>query len=131
MINFKELASRYSQFLRFCMVGVVNTLISVVIFNILIYFGVHYLIATILGYVAGLINGYVSSSKFVFKEDVNKNTAIKFVIVYMSALLINLALMYVMVDMGKIHPSLGQIAVTVFNVVYNFILNKIWTFKGK
>lgn len=131
MIRIDELIKKHSQFLKFCIVGMCNTFISVIVFNVLIYFGVHYLVATVIGYLAGLVNGYVYSSKFVFKKAVMLNTAVKFVLVYISALLINVVFMYVMVDMAKINPSVGQLIVTVFNVFYNFILNKMWTFKGK
>ncbi|MGL5440029.1 MAG: GtrA family protein [Filifactoraceae bacterium] len=131
MINLRDLIGKYSQFLKFCVVGLFNTLISVVVFNIVTFMGLHYLPATIIGYLAGLVNGYISSSKYVFKKNTGTDTAIKFVGVYLSALIINLGLMYLMVDVGNINSSLGQLVTTGFNVVYNFILNKIWTFRGK
>ena len=119
---------KYGQFIKFCIVGVTNTTISLVVYYFLLKLGVQYLLASTIAYCAGLLNGYILSSTFVFKQQRNMNQALKFIGVYLSSLLINLLLLYCLVDIYGISEFFAQVVVTVFNVFYNYFLNKIWTF---
>jgi putative flippase GtrA len=121
---------KYGQFLKFCIVGVTNTTISLVVYYLLLKFGVQYLLASTISYCAGLLNGYILSSAFVFKQKKSLNQALKFIGVYLSALLINLLLLYCLVDIFGVSEFFAQVVVTVFNVFYNYFLNKIWTFNN-
>lgn len=121
---------KYGQFIRFCIVGAVNTGISLLVYALLLKLQVHYLAASTLAYIAGLINGYIFSSSFVFKKKFKLQQGVKFVTVYLSSLLINLALLYIFVDVFHLSELLGQTIVTGINVVYNYFINKFWTFKS-
>ena len=57
------------QFIKFGMVGVSNTVVSLATYYLFTFFGVHYLIANALGFVTGTLNAYYWNSKFVFKEE--------------------------------------------------------------
>ncbi|MEH7252410.1 GtrA family protein [Neobacillus niacini] len=127
--NIKLLIDKYGQFIKFCIVGVTNTGISLLVYALLLKFNVHYLAASTISYFAGIVNGYIFSSSFVFKEKTNYVQALKFLGVYLSSLLINLAFLYILVDILHISKFLAQVIVTGFNVVYNYLLNKFWTFK--
>ena len=56
------------QFIKFGFVGVSNTLISYITYIICINIGVHYLIASILGFIISVLNSYFWNSKYVFKQ---------------------------------------------------------------
>jgi putative flippase GtrA len=127
--KFKLLIGEYGQFLKFCMIGVVNTTISLVVFYILLRFDMHYLLSSSIAYCAGLLNGYIFSSSFVFQQKHNVKQVIKFISVNTSSLLINLLILYFLVKVGEVSNLHAQLFATIFNVIYNFTLNKWWTFK--
>jgi putative flippase GtrA len=127
-MKFKLSIEKYGQFIKFCLVGAVNTTISLVVYALLLKLNVHYLTASTIAYIAGIINGYIFSSSFVFKEKFHFIQGLKFIGVYLSSLLINLFLLYIIVDIFQISEFIGQICVTGFNVIYNYLLNKFWTF---
>ncbi|MEH7115768.1 GtrA family protein [Neobacillus niacini] len=119
---------KYGQFIKFCLVGAVNTSISLVVYAFLLKLNVYYLTASTIAYIAGILNGYIFSLSFVFKKKFNFTQGLKFVGVYLSSLLINLFFLYILVDIFQFPKFIGQICVTGFNVIYNFLLNKYWTF---
>lgn len=129
MTHIKTLYRKYSSLIKFCMVGVINTLISLVIYSCGLYIGLHYMVASAIGYVGGIINGYILSSKFVFEQKLEGKKGFKFVLIYLSSLCINLMIIGILVEQLGMNKIVAQIATTLFNVVYNYLLNKIWTFR--
>lgn len=125
----RGLYNKYGKFIKFCIVGGINTVISLVVYTILIKQGMHYLGASTIGYIAGILNGYLLSSKFVFGEKLNMSKGIKFILIYLSALVINLLIMSGLIEILGVKEIPAQVIATGFNVLYNFILNNLWTFK--
>jgi putative flippase GtrA len=128
----KALFVKYNQFLRFCIVGVANTAITLGLFQIFDMMHMQYLVASVIAYGAGILNGFSWSTRSVFKT---KGTAVnftKFVLVNLVAIGLNLLLMYLFVDVAGVQPKvLAQALVVPFTTVVNFTLNKFWTFSGK
>lgn len=120
---------KYEQFLKFCIVGLTNTTISLVTYYFLLQVDIHYLIASTISYCAGLLNGYFLSSSIVFNQKRNVIQALKFIGVYVSSLLLNLLFLFILVDLLELNEFISQIIVIIFNVFYNYFLNKIWTFQ--
>ena len=56
------------QFIRFGLVGVSNTLISLGVYYLLYFLGVHYLIANTIGFIISVFNAYYWNNKYVFKK---------------------------------------------------------------
>ncbi len=125
----KYLIKKYSQFIRFGFVGVLNTAISLVIYNLFIKIGINYLVANAIGYVAGILNGYVLSSKLVFKCNMNINSGSKFILTYMSSFILGTIILYILVEYLNILKQIAPLFVAIFNIFYNYIINKKWTFK--
>ena len=125
----KKLWEDYSLFIKFCIVGVTNVIISYTVYYILLASGLNYLLASAIAYITGMLNGYIWSSKFVFKKNKSINNMMKFFIVYISALFINLGIMYIFVDTYNMHKLIAPIFAMGIGTIYNFTLNKIWTFK--
>ncbi len=120
---------RRSDFVGFAIVGAINTGFSFIIYLLLLKLGLYYILASIVSYMAGIIVSYILNTKFVFKEQKTMSNLSKFVSVYLTALIINLSLLYFLVDIIGMNPVLGQIAVTLLVLFYNYILQKFWTFK--
>ena len=116
------------RFLKFAIVGVSNTAISFLVYVVLVKLSLYYILASIISYIAGILNSYILNTAFVFKEKKTKKNLFMFSSVYLSALLINLSLLYIMVDVFGIGPITGQIFVTGLVMIYNYIMQKKWTF---
>ena len=134
----KNLFIKYKQFILFCCVGAANTIITMLVLYLLnSVLGVNYLLASAIGYMCGVVNGYLWSTFLVFKKKKTANNAFKFIIVNLIVLGVNTVLMYFFVDIvGLENPlNLGKLpaqALTIcFTMVLNFTLNKLWTFKEK
>lgn len=113
------------------MVGIINTLITVVSFNVLVFINMNYLIANCIAYFLGVINSYLLNSKFVFHETRNKDNMVKFLIVNILVLGFNSLILYVGVNDLHINVSISQIISMILGTFLNFILNKVWVFKSK
>ena len=59
------------QFLKFIVVGVLNTLISLSVIYVLMLFEVGYKYANLFGYIAGVTNSFIFNKTWVFKSDKN------------------------------------------------------------
>ncbi|MDU7884964.1 MAG: GtrA family protein [Clostridium perfringens] len=116
------------QFLKFGIVGILNTLITVVSFNILIFVNINYLCANCISYFLGVINSYLLNSKFVFKESRSKENLTKFLIVNILVLGFNSLILYLGVNELGVNISISQIVSIVLGTFLNFGLNKVWVF---
>lgn len=129
MTQIKKLYKQYASLIKFCMVGAMNTLISLIIYSICLYMGLHYTVASAIGYIGGIANGYILSSKFVFEQKLEGKKGIRFVLIYLSSLFINLIIITILVEILGMNKIVAQVVATGFNVIYNYLFNKLWTFR--
>lgn len=61
------------QFIKFCLVGLSNTIICEGIYVVLLFGGVHYLAANIIGNIISILNAYYWSNRYVFKAEEGEN----------------------------------------------------------
>lgn len=125
------------QFVKFGVVGLSNTLISYVVYLIGIHLGIHYLIASVLGFVVSVQNAFYWNNRYVFqkKEGEERNwwkAWVKTFLSYASTglVLANILLVF-WVDVLHIPEFLGPIFNLLVTVPLNFILNKLWAFRGE
>lgn len=123
---------KYFQFIKFSMVGAINTITSLLIYYVMIYFNVNYMISIIVSYVLSSTIGYILNKYFVFHDRAGgtKKSILKYYIVYGSALLLNITLMYILVDLLSVPKVISPVIVLCFIIPYNFILSKHWTFRN-
>jgi putative flippase GtrA len=121
---------RLVQFIKFGLVGVSNVLISLLVYYLLIALRVHYIPASIAGYLISSLSGYFLNKMWVFKKSTAsvKGSMVRYYIVYGSSLLINTLVMYLWVDLLNISDKLAPILTLCITVPYNYFLSKIWTF---
>ena len=119
------------QFMKFGMVGVINTLASLVIYYILIYMKVNYMVATVAGYIISSVVGYLLNRRWVFHAHNTKlsSSVIKYYLVYGTSLLINMGCMYFWVDVLQLSQIIAPILTLCITVPYNYLPSKFWTFK--
>lgn len=119
-------------FIKFNIVGLMNTLITIISYNILVYFHVYYVVANIIGYLLGVLNSYFWNKNWVFENQSKGNVMfLKFLLVNLLTLGSNTLLLFYFVESIKMLPILSQILSTGIGMLVNFSLNKYWTFKNK
>ena len=121
------------KFIRFSIVGVGNTLVNWIIFFILNQCGVHYIIANIIAYAVATINSYIWNSLWVFKygQGLKVNTSVKFFILNLIGLTVNTSIMYVLVDIFNFKKFVALVIASIFVVIMNYTVNKLWVFREK
>lgn len=125
-----DIFKKNKQFIKFAIVGGSNTLINLIIYNILILFGINYIFSNIVGYFLGMLNGFVWSKNWVFKsKDSTGKLFVKFVGVNLVSLGFSTISLLLLVHNLSLNKSMAQLLTTAFTVIINYILNKIWTFK--
>ncbi len=129
MTFLQKLFNKYERFIKFGIVGVINTVISLAVYNVFLLLGLNYLVANAIGYIVGIFNGYVLSSKYVFKAKMDTKKGSKFILTYISSFFIGSVILFLLVEYLKISKAIAPIFVIIFNLIYNYLINKIWTFK--
>ena len=119
------------QFVKFGIVGLSNTFISLGIYYVLIYFGINYIIANTVGFIISVLNSYYWNSKYVFKKSDKGNLKplIKTFMSYGVTFLLGTTLLFVMVHYLHVSKVLAPILNLVISIPVNFLLNKFWAFK--
>lgn len=121
------------QFMKFGLVGISNTIISMGIYYVFIYINRDlYLLGNTLGFIVSVLNSYYWNNKFVFKKDRKENhlkSLIKTYLSYGSTFILGTILLFVMVQILGISEVIAPIMNLIITIPINFILNKYWVFK--
>lgn len=124
----------FKQFFKFGLVGLSNTAISLGIYYLLVYLGVHYVLANACGFVVSVINSYLWNSRVVFKGKQEKSAARAFAKVFCSygvSFFLSTVLMLFFVQILHISQYIAPLLRLLFTVPLNFMMNKLWAFKDK
>jgi putative flippase GtrA len=118
------------QFVKYGIVGALNTILTFVIYSVAVLLHVYYLAALLLGYLVGSLNSYVLNRRWTFRarDLAHSTTGTRFALVQTCALLANLGLLYLFVHrlgVAKI-PSQAILTVPVLAVTFHF--NRVWSF---
>lgn len=130
----KDFLQVCSQFIKFGIVGLSNTFISMLIYYICIFLGLHYILANTIAFVISVLNAYYWNSKCVFKRENTENrssfiSVVKVFIAYGSTFILSTLLLYVWVDCLNISKMIAPLINLVITIPINFLLNKMWAFK--
>ncbi len=119
-----------AQFLMFAGIGAIGTIGHYTTLIILVQFWmVDPVVASSIGFVVGAIINYILNYHFTFQSDKRHSEAlVKFLIVATIGAGINGFIMYIGVENTSINYLLIQIFATVIVLLWNFIVNKLWTF---
>lgn len=120
-----------AQFLKFGLVGVTNTLLTFVVFMLLVkVFGVWYLAASAIGFFAGALNGFLLNRSWTFRGHAGGSlAAVRWTVVQGCGLLADLGLIYLFVHDAGVSKLIGQALAIGLVVGATFYANRTWTFK--
>jgi putative flippase GtrA len=119
------------QFIKFGIVGISNTLLTLAVYTLLLkVFGVWYLGASAIGFVAGTINSFLLNRRWTFRGHVGDSlTPVRWTVVQCTGLAINEGLLYVFVNNAGLDKLVSQILATAVVTVTTFVANRAWTFR--
>ncbi|HTC73843.1 MAG TPA: GtrA family protein [Solirubrobacteraceae bacterium] len=119
------------QFIKFGIVGVSNTLLTLVVYTVLLKgFGVWYLAASAIGFIVGATNGFLLNRRWTFRDHVGDAlTPVRWAIVQTAGLAIDELMLYVLVHDAKLDKLLAQVCATAIVTVTTFFVNRAWTFR--
>lgn len=134
MQQLKVFIRKYStivQFIKFGIVGVSNTLITLVTYYILIYMGVDYIMANAIGFVLGTINAYYWNNKYVFRKTQQGNIKpfLKSFTGYGMTFLLGTICLVLLVQVVGVSEFIAPIINLLITIPINFFINKLWAFK--
>jgi putative flippase GtrA len=121
------------QFIKFSLVGALNTGIHYLVFILLFRItGLNYLIASTIGYSCGLINSFFFNKLWTFRTSAANNFGefLRFSLVNVVALLVNLGSLKYCVSVSGMRPEYAQLVSIGFSLGVNFLGNKFWTFRN-
>jgi|ERR1700677_700667 len=119
------------QFVKFGIVGVSNTVLTLVVYTLLLkVLGVWYLAASAIGFVVGAVNGFLLNRRWTFREHVGDAlTPVRWGIVQGFGLGVDELLLYLLVHDAHLDKLIGQVCATAVVTVTTFFVNRAWTFR--
>ena len=116
------------RFIKFGMVGVINTLVNWIIFFILNALGMYYILANIIAYILGTVNSYLWNTLWVFKykDKASTETTIKFIILNLIGLGLNTGILYVLVDLCNLNKFIGLVTTTAIVMIIKRGLSRLF-----
>lgn len=127
------------QFIKFGIVGVSNTFISLMVY----YAGLHvlglgYQISYVLGFFISAVNAYYWNNKYVFKSKASKSIIdhiqayFKLVMAYSFTFFLGFFLIWLWIEKLGINQSVAPLLNILITTPINFLMNKYWAFgEGK
>ena len=125
------------QFVKFGIVGVSNTVISLAVYEVCVHLGLHYLLANAIGLVISVINAYYWNNRCVFGDGQKKTfarhvkTYLKSLTAYGGTFVLDSLLLTLWVEIVKIPAEFAPILNLLITIPLNFLVNKYWTFRKK
>ncbi len=133
----RDLIKKYEEIIRYLIIGVLTTVVSLLVYYILIYTifdpnkAIELQITNIISWVIAVTFAYFTNRKYVFMEKDNASIkeASSFYLSRVSTLLIDMLLMYVCVTLLHFNDKIIKLVVQVVVTILNYILSKFIVFK--
>lgn len=131
-----DLIKKYKAVILYLVFGVLTTIVNIVVYTGLFALGLENLIANAIAWLAAVLLAFFTNKSWVFgstsfKADTLIPEFIKFMGARVATLVIDMAIMYVGVDVIHGDPLLWKFIANVVVVVSNWLLSKFFIFKTK
>jgi len=118
------------EFIKFALVGLLNTGVDVVIFFLLTRAGTPYVLAQVVSYSCGAANSYLLNKVWTFRScGLSYAEIIRFITVNLISLGISVVVLSLLHDMAGLTLAPAKIGATVTALAANFLGNKLWVFR--
>ena len=119
---------------RYLLVGIWNTLVGYSLFTFFVFLLPlsQYLLALTLSTALAGMNSYITQRLFVWQSGQKMGQEIiRFSLIFIGQFLVNVALLYVLVEIFGYHPLWTQYLLGAAIIISTYYLNKNWTFKSR
>lgn len=118
------------QFINFAGVGAIGTTVHyTALFLLISEFSVDPIAASTVGFALGAITNYFLNYRYIFRSTKQHNTTLpRFMAVACVGLALNSGFMALFIEILALHYLLAQVLSTGLVLIWNFSINKIWTF---
>lgn len=123
------------QFIKFGLVGVSNTAISLAVYYLFLWINEDwYLAGNVVGWVVSVANAFFWNERYVFTQKDQSFANIlkrigKTYLSYGATFLLSTALLYLEVDVWQWSAVISPIVNLLITIPLNFLLNKFWAFR--
>ena len=124
--------ANWVQLAKFCTVGASGYVVNLAVYATLLAFDVHYLLAAVCSFLVAVTNNYLWNRAWTFRHRRGHLVfqGFRFLVVSTVALGANLAFLSALVAFGV--PKLPAQALAIALVTpWNFVANKLWSFRRK
>jgi putative flippase GtrA len=130
-IFYKPTDNTILQLFRYCFVGGAAFIVDAAVLWGFEHF-THYLIASAIAFMAGLISNFILSKLFVFTESKTKKSIefLAYTIIGVIGLIFTELLMYVFTDILGLYFMLSKIITAVIVLIWNFAARKFILYRG-
>ena len=127
-----KISKTIEQFIKYGLVGVSNTIITLsIIFVFMKLLNVSYIPSNAVGYLFGFINSFILNKIWTFKSKKSiGRESLFFVLIFVTCYLLQLILLIILKEKLQIMPEYAQIISILFYSILNFSGNKFITFKN-
>lgn len=126
-----ERSSQLGQFLRFCVVGVIQNGLNIGAFAVAVAVGVPFLLASVLAAVVALAVSFSLNRSWTFAVARDRTTrrAIRFITVWVAIVLLALPVLALLVDVAHLPKVLAQAVVIIVGAPASYVAQRRWTFR--
>ena len=127
-----KLYKKYEEIINYLIFGVLTTLVSILSYALFTrLFNFNYLISNILSWIISVTFAFITNKIYVFKAKNNNfiSEALKFYVSRLTSLVIEMAIMYLMVDIINLNDMISKVVVQFIVIVLNYIFSKLFVFK--
>ena len=128
-------AALVKQFVKFGIVGVSNTLISLAVYYVFVWIDpTLYLWGNAVGWAVSVLNAFYWGNRVVFRQESNTRKEllmrlVKSYVSYGGTFLLSQLLLWVEVRYWGVSEWLAPIVNLILTIPLNFVINKLWTFR--
>jgi putative flippase GtrA len=120
----------FGEFVKFALVGLLNTGVDVAIFFLLTRIGTPYVAAQVVSYSCGAANSYLLNKVWTFRSSgLSYAELIRFMVVNLVSLGISVAVLSLLHETAGVNLATAKAGATVCALAANFLGNKLWVFK--
>lgn len=136
-----SIIKKYAQFIKFCIVGASNALVSYLI-NVGVIFVLRnknlswdYILANVVAFILSVLWSFYWNSKYVFKQGEEEHRSlfkalIKMYITYgFTGIVLNNVLSFLWIDVLLLSKYVAPLLNSAIGVPINYVINKYWAFR--
>lgn len=129
-----NLVNKYKELINYGIFGVLTTLINIISYQILTHWiHVPFMISNAFAWILGFVFAYYTNSKFVFGyQPFLRGSLKRFIKFFHSRILtgiLDMFLMWLMVDGFLLNDSIAKLVVNVLVIILNYLMSKFLIFK--